>query len=78
MTQSINIVCKKCGSDEVVRNADVAWSIEYQCWEIKAIFDNADCEVCGGETTLEEVPIGVSSMLANDTNEPTRFEVPNL
>jgi hypothetical protein len=49
--------CATCGSRNVRRNADVVWNIGSQCWEIVAIYDSADCEDCGGETSLKEVPV---------------------
>ena len=49
--------CATCGSDDVRRDASVAWDTELQMWEIVTVFDNADCEACGGETSLIEKEI---------------------
>jgi hypothetical protein len=55
----IKIVCADCGSDNVRRNADVAWNVETQEWDqIAAVFDNGSCEDCGNsDASLEEVQI---------------------
>ncbi len=50
----ITIHCRTCGSDDVRRDASVEWNVELQTWEIVTVYDNADCEVCGSETTLVE------------------------
>lgn len=54
MSNNIQIVCAHCGSTDVRRNADAGWNEELQLWELVAIYDNATCEQCGGETRLEE------------------------
>ena len=41
--------CSECGSNDIRRNADVAWNVKDQHWEIAAIFDYATCECCGAE-----------------------------
>lgn len=51
---AITIHCSTCGSEDVRRDASVAWNAELQTWEIVTVFDNADCEECGGETSLTE------------------------
>jgi hypothetical protein len=48
------MVCSKCGSKEVRRNADTAWSEKNQCWEIVSLFDSCTCEVCEEEVSVEE------------------------
>ncbi len=54
---NISIHCATCGSDDVRRDASVTWDTELQMWEIVTVFDNADCEKCGGETSLIEKEI---------------------
>lgn len=54
---AITIHCATCGSDDVRRDASAAWNVELQTWEIVTVFDNADCETCGGETSLIEKEI---------------------
>lgn len=55
--KKIKIVCSRCGSDDVRRDADAAWNVETQAWEIVTVYDNATCEYCGGETILTEIEI---------------------
>lgn len=55
----IKIVCAKCGSDDVRRDAYAAWSVEAQDWELSTAFDQGTCEACGEEARLEEVEIDV-------------------
>lgn len=53
----IKHTCATCGSDDVRANADLEWSTENQEWEVCSIFDDASCEDCGGETSINEVPM---------------------
>ena len=53
----MKMVCAKCGSEDVRRDADAVWNVELQQWELCAVYDNATCEDCGGETRLVEVDI---------------------
>lgn len=46
----IDIHCGACGSRDVHRDADAAWNVKTQEWELVAVYDNATCEQCGGET----------------------------
>jgi len=50
-------VCETCGSVNVSHDALASWCEGAQEWEIRCILDNADCDDCGGETTLEDVEI---------------------
>lgn len=52
--ERIKIPCATCGSEEVRRNCDAAWSVEEQRWEITALFDSYTCEDCGGECGIVE------------------------
>jgi len=56
--EPIEVVCSRCGSSEVTRDAVVRWSIAAQRWEVSGVFDNADCDDCGGETRLEDKELG--------------------
>lgn len=49
------ICCRHCGSENVSRDAIARWSVTDQRWEISDVLDNADCDDCGGETSLDEV-----------------------
>lgn len=53
----IRVCCSTCGSVNVTRDALARWSEELQQWEISSELDNSDCDDCGGETTLKDVPI---------------------
>jgi DNA-directed RNA polymerase subunit RPC12/RpoP len=57
MADKIEIVCSVCGSYDVRRDADATWNVEKQEWELIAVYDNATCEHCGKETTLQEIGI---------------------
>jgi hypothetical protein len=50
-------VCKYCGSSNVVKNADTAWNVDNQEWEIVALFNNEDCNECEGETTIKDIEL---------------------
>jgi hypothetical protein len=64
----IDITCNHCGSRNVTRDATVFWSVENQRWEPAAIFDNADCDDCGGECRLDERDL--------DTGEVSEAAIP--
>lgn len=49
--------CSVCKSENVRRDADAAWHAEVQEWGLVAVYDNAVCEECGGETRIEEFEI---------------------
>jgi DNA-directed RNA polymerase subunit RPC12/RpoP len=51
----IKYVCATCGSDEVRCNADTAWSVEDQRWEIVSLFDDVTCEKCEGRCDIIEM-----------------------
>lgn len=56
MDAKITPTCRHCGSREVTRDAVVRWCGEKQDWEVSGVFDNADCDHCGGETKLVDTP----------------------
>jgi hypothetical protein len=45
--QKITYVCTECGSDDIRKDAVVAWDVETQTWVLTSIFDNSDCCSCG-------------------------------
>lgn len=55
---AVTIHCATCGSENVRRDASAEWNAELQMWEIVTVFDVADCEDCGTETSLIEKQIG--------------------
>lgn len=44
--------CKYCGSENVSIDAAARWNVDTQAWELAALFDNSDCDDCGGQTTI--------------------------
>lgn len=50
----VQVLCKFCGSCNVLRDATAAWNVSTQKWELAAVQDQAYCNQCGGETTLTE------------------------
>lgn len=52
--RKVTYVCERCGSDNVVRDANAVWSVEDQRWELGGCMDAAYCEACDRETRLNE------------------------
>jgi hypothetical protein len=47
-TKIVNIVCPKCGSNNVTCDATARWSVEAQAWdELSSSQDQKTCEACG-------------------------------
>ncbi|MFA7219037.1 MAG: hypothetical protein WC119_00730 [Synergistaceae bacterium] len=55
--KKIKMICSKCGSADVRKDADAIWNIEKQEWELVVVYDNSTCEDCGGECSLFEEEI---------------------
>ena len=55
------MVCNICGSDEVSRDAWANWDTNAQDWVLGAVFDDAHCHKCGGETSIIEVALAPAS-----------------
>jgi hypothetical protein len=53
----VNMVCRSCGGDNVMRDAWGIWSIEKQDWVLGNVFDAAQCDDCDGETSIEEAAL---------------------
>ena len=52
----INIVCAKCGSDDMLISATVRWDIETQEYNVVNIFNrDHECTTCG-PCDIKEVP----------------------
>lgn len=62
----IKHVCSTCGSENVTRDGIAEWDFENQCWSLRCVLQNADCEDCGGETTLETVDVQTHEALMPD------------
>jgi hypothetical protein len=54
MKKKIQMVCKRCGSTEVRRNADAVWNVKNQRWELCVVFDSATCEQCETDCIIYE------------------------
>jgi DNA-directed RNA polymerase subunit RPC12/RpoP len=52
-----NYVCSTCGSENVLRDAWVAWNVERQKWELVSTFQAAFCEDCEGGASLDAIEI---------------------
>ena len=46
-------VCSSCGSDEVFGDAWASWDEAKQEWVLENIYDNAYCNICEHETSLD-------------------------
>lgn len=55
MADKMQIVCSTCGSANVRRDAWAEWQPETQEWVLGSVFDYGECDVCEGESRLEEV-----------------------
>lgn len=55
--KKVKIVCRDCGSEDVVRDAWAEWDVENQEWVLQDYFDAAYCNNCEGECKLEEKEI---------------------
>lgn len=49
----IKIVCNRCGSDNVVKDAWAEWDPETQTWGLRTVFDYSICDDCGSEDIIE-------------------------
>ena len=47
------MVCGKCGSDEVTRDAWAEWNVGAQAWALGALFEQAFCHRCQASTRIE-------------------------
>lgn len=57
-TKRLKMVCDKCGSEDVLRDATAAWNEATQDWELAGVQDQGYCEgECEGECTIKEVEI---------------------
>jgi hypothetical protein len=55
--QSLKPIFSRCGSDKVTSDAIARWNVGRQAWEIAALLDNSDCEVCEDDTRLIDVKL---------------------
>lgn len=58
MTSETQMVCRHCGSSSVAADAFARWDADCQEWQVSAVYDKgASCDVCGGETRIDEMPL---------------------
>lgn len=50
----IEMICARCGGDNVMRDAWAVWDATAQEWSLGAVFDYGYCDDCERETTIEE------------------------
>ena len=51
----LNMVCAKCGSDDIVADAHAGWNVDLQRWEVVNVFDKGHyCNACDDECEIEE------------------------
>lgn len=54
----ITMICESCGSLDVTADACARWDDDAQDWIATSVYDNTDCQSCGGECRTDERPIG--------------------
>ena len=52
----IRMICRNCGSEDVLADAWTVWSTAEQRWEIGEVFEFGHCNRCNGEARI--VPRG--------------------
>jgi hypothetical protein len=58
-SKRIAIICGRCGSDEVSRDAWANWDVDQQEWILGNVFDYGHCHRCEGESSLIEVELAI-------------------
>lgn len=54
----LKMVCRRCGSDDVLADAYAAWNVETQKWEVESTFDKGGhCNACDGEARIVSVEL---------------------
>ena len=53
----VEMICERCRSTNVMRDAWAVWDTGTQSWHLGAVFDYAHCDNCERETNLEERPL---------------------
>lgn len=57
--EKITYQCETCGSEDVLRGAWVAWDVDQQEWTVDGSFQKTHCNDCGGEASIEAVPLAM-------------------
>ena len=50
----VRLVCSRCKSDEVVKDAFASWDVEQQTWILHSCYDATYCNACEESCNLEE------------------------
>ena len=50
----VRLVCSRCKSDEVVKDAFASWDVEQQTWVLYSYYDATYCNACEESCNLEE------------------------
>ena len=50
----VRLVCSRCKSDEVVKDAFASWDVEQQTWVLRSYYDATYCNTCEESCNLEE------------------------
>lgn len=53
----VRMVCERCGSELVTRDAWAEWDIDQQEWVLAAVYDNAFCHKCEDVVHIDEVTV---------------------
>lgn len=61
----VKVICPKCGSDEIHKDAAAGWNDELQQWELVSVHDCETCAVCGHEGDFMGLRVSIS--LADST-----------
>lgn len=56
-TTHIQIVCERCGSTNVLRDACAKWDTDLQDWVLAGVQDHTDCGDCEAEMCAVEKPL---------------------
>lgn len=68
-------VCRRCGSERIARDAWACWNPDAGLWELETVFDEAQCHVCEGTTSLDWVrKDSVPRMRVRELNDQLRTE----
>ena len=59
----IDIVCARCGGNNVTRDAWAEWDVAAQNWTLGAVYDQGYCHDCDAEARLEEMIVAASAPL---------------
>jgi hypothetical protein len=51
------MLCEKCGSPLVTRDAWAEWNEDEQDWVLGAVYDYAFCHTCQADAHIKEVPL---------------------